>query len=354
VITALGGEEGLDALQRNSAIAVVLSDMRMPGMDGTTFLSRARSAAPDAVRMLLTGQADVSSAIAVVNEGQIFKFLTKPCPPEALLAAFRVAADQHRLVISERVLLEQTLRGSISMLTEVMSLASPVVFGRATRIKGLARELAEGAGLPNVWQIEVAAMLSQVGSITLPQATLEKLHCGDAMSPDEQQQADRLPAMAHSLLGNIPRLEEIRASLLHQTRRFAPGSGPGAAELTGNAIPVGARVLKIVIDFDVLEARGLSAADALDLMRGRAGWYDPALFSAFASLHGAAARKRDIREIPLRLVTAGMTFAEDVKTSAGALLLPRGYKVTDGLCEKIRNFAYKGMVRVIVSDSMDP
>jgi len=82
------------------------------GMDGATFLGKARAALPDAVRLLLTGQAALDAAVAAVNEGQIFRFLTKPCAPNVLLLAVDTAADQHRLITSERVLLEQTLHAA--------------------------------------------------------------------------------------------------------------------------------------------------------------------------------------------------------------------------------------------------
>ena len=95
VDTATSGGAGLDILKADATIAVVLSDMRMPGMDGASFLARAKEVAPDAVRLLLTGQADLDSAIAAVNEGQIFRFLTKPCPPPTLLGAVAAATEQH-------------------------------------------------------------------------------------------------------------------------------------------------------------------------------------------------------------------------------------------------------------------
>jgi response regulator RpfG family c-di-GMP phosphodiesterase len=353
VITAVGGPAGLEVLAARRDIAAVLSDMRMPGMDGAAFLGHVRQAAPDAVRMLLTGQTDLKSAIAAINEGQIFRFLTKPCPPEHLVGAFDAAVEQHSLVTAERVLLEQTLRGSIRMLTDLLSLANPQAFGRAARLKDRATELAKAAGLTAIWQIEVAAMLSQIGCVSLPAATTEKLYYGRPLTPEEQAMANRLPAMADALLAHIPRLEEIRASLLHQSKHF-DGSGLPAGPLRGEGIPVGARVLKIVVDFDVLEARGDEVAVALDTLRGRAGRYDPQLLETFARLRGDGTPRHEVREIPLRSVQAGMTFVEDVTTAAGALLLPRGYEVTEGLVERIRNFQVPGNVRVMVRSGKDP
>ncbi|MBV9949331.1 MAG: response regulator, partial [Myxococcales bacterium] len=87
VVTAGGGEAGLEILGRDPTIAAVVSDMRMPGMDGATFLGKARALAPDATRVLLTGQTELDAAITAINEGRIFRFLTKPCPPAVLVPA---------------------------------------------------------------------------------------------------------------------------------------------------------------------------------------------------------------------------------------------------------------------------
>lgn len=346
--TATSGAAGLEILESAPSLAVVVSDMRMPGMDGATFLARARRAAPDCVRLLLTGQADIDAAIAAVNEGQIFRFLTKPCPPDRLLTALDAAVEQHRLVTSERVLLTQTLRGSVRMLTDVMALASPSAFGRATRVKDLGVELAKAAGEESVWAIEIAAMLSQIGCVTLPEETAERLYHGRPLSPEEQVLADRLPAVAERLLTHIPRLELVRACLVGQSKRF-DGAGGAPGDAKGEALPLGARALKIAHDYDVAVGRGLSALSAVEALSARTGVYDPKLLALFAKLRVEDRGPTDVREIPLSAVTAGMRFAEDVKTAAGLLLLPRGYEVTEGLIDRIRNFSVKGNVRVYTS-----
>lgn len=136
VHTATGATEALAMLRKEpDGYAVILSDMRMPGMFGSEFLREARTVAPNAVRMLLTGFADVDSAIRAVNDAQLFRFLTKPCEPEQLVRACIAALAQHRLITAERVLLEQTLRGSVNALVEMLSLASPAAFGRAGRVR---------------------------------------------------------------------------------------------------------------------------------------------------------------------------------------------------------------------------
>jgi len=333
VSIAVGGAAGLELLARESPFAVVVSDMRMPGMDGATFLGRVREQAPDTTRVLLTGQADLEAAIAAVNQANIFRFLTKPCAPDVLCTALEAAAEQHRLVTAERVLLEETLRGSIAALTEVLALVNPAAFGRATRARRHVSRLADQLGIRECWQVEVGAMLSQLGCVTLPAETADKLYHGRPLADRERAMAGRLPAIAGQLLASIPRLDGIRDIILHQDTRFEAGGAAG-----GEQNPEGARLLKVVLDFDALQAQGLPAGIALDAMRGRTGWYDPAVLEAFAALVGAEGGAQ-VQEMRLREVRAGMRFAEDVRTRKGVLLIARGQEVTVGLLERIRNFS---------------
>ncbi len=350
VVPAGNGEAGLEVLRRDPTIAVVLSDMRMPGMDGATFLAKARATLPDATRLLLTGQAEVGAAIAAINEGRIFRFLHKPCPPPVLVAAVDAAAEQNRLVTSERVLLEQTLRGSIQMLTDILALAAPAAFGQAVRIQRYARDLAAKVDGAEIWPIEVSAMLSQIGFISLGPATLEKLQAGKPLSADEQQALDRLPALAEQFIASIPRLDAVRAVLKQQGATF-DGAGAAATAPRGKSIPLGARVLGIVCDFDRLESTGLSVQLSLDTMRGRRGRYDPELLELFASCVGGVGRDAEVIEIPIRQVRIGMTFLQDVRTPAGTLLVARGHEVTPSLVERFRNFT-AGSVREPVRVSL--
>jgi len=127
------GESALDKLSEHS-YEVILSDMRMPGMDGATFLQKSRSLAPNSVRILLTGQCDLESAISAVNDGQIYQFLTKPCDSKKLQSILDSAVKQHRLLSAEKELLQKTLKGSIKVLTEALSMVSPLAFGSAKRL----------------------------------------------------------------------------------------------------------------------------------------------------------------------------------------------------------------------------
>jgi HD-GYP domain-containing protein (c-di-GMP phosphodiesterase class II) len=181
-------------------------------------------------------------------------------------------------------------------------------------------------------------MLSQIGCVTLPPQTAEKLYHGQPLAFDEQAMASRLPVVAANLLGHIPRLEAVRDIVLQCDKHF-DGSGTPAGPPAGEQIPWAARLLKIVFDYDALEAQGLAPEVALQTLRGRAGWYDPALLDALAAVLGAAGTTGQVREVRLRDVRPGMVFAADVTTRTGMLLIARGQEVTAGMLERIRNFS---------------
>jgi response regulator RpfG family c-di-GMP phosphodiesterase len=345
--TAPSGAAGLEILKTKGPFAIVMSDMRMPGMSGAEFLAKVRQGWPDTVRVLLTGQSDLPSAIAAVNDGQIFRFLTKPCPPDVLLAALAAAAKQHDLVTGERVLLEQTLHGSIKTLTDILSLANPVAFGRANRAKVFLAQLLVEMSRPSDWVVEVAAMLSQIGCVTIPAETLDRMYDGSQLTPEETTMAARLPAVAAQLVGSIPRLEGVRDILAHMDDLFEP-SKPGQAK-RGEAIPWGARALKIILDYLTLEARLGTGAEALETMRGRKGAYDPAILTSFAEVAARSVSTIEVRHVVVRELKQGMILRENLFTKTGMLLVTKGNEVTPGLLERIANFSRKMGVREPIS-----
>jgi response regulator RpfG family c-di-GMP phosphodiesterase len=354
VLTAPSGAEALTVLGREPLVAVVISDMRMPGMDGATFLARAREAAPDTVRLLLTGQAHLDSAIAAINEGRIFRFLTKPCPPATMMAAVDAAAEQHRLMTAERVLLQETLRGAIKALTDVLALSNPVSFGRATRIKQLVTDLAAKLEVKDAWQVEVAAMFSQLGTMTLPAETVEKIYLGFPLSPEEQRMAARAPGVAEQLVRNIPRLELVADILAAHVRR-RKSTDSVAGDPRAATIELMAQLLRAAIDFDALESQGSAGALVIDTMRGRMDRYEPRIVDGLAELRGGQAPRVGVREVFLSVLTAGMVFVDDVKMQNGMLLVARGYEVTPGFLERVRNLkagTVKEPLRVVLRSAL--
>ena len=135
---ANSGEEGLQVFDTEGGFAVVLSDMRMPGIDGAAMLAAIKERNPDVVTMLLTGHTDFESAISAVNEGNVFRMLSKPCAPEVLIQSLKAGLRQYELIEGEKILLEQTLKGAVDALSQALATAKPLFFGRAQRVRRLA------------------------------------------------------------------------------------------------------------------------------------------------------------------------------------------------------------------------
>src|SRR6185312_6046544 len=258
------------------------SDMRMPGMNGATLLHQVMSVHPDATRILLTGEPGRDAAIDAVNKAQIFRFLTKPCPPDQLRAAVEAGVMQHRLISAERSILKETLIGCIKALTDVLAITNPVAFGRANRVKRLAIELADSLDCRHFWQLEAAAMLSQLGYGSLPQTLVEKLYYGEQLTAAEKTLAAGVPEVTSSVLENIPRLEPVM-----QILTALNWSDEQIARLGDGTVGLGTRILGLALEFDALPAQGHAPEIAVQSLRPRAVRFGADLIERFARQLGA-------------------------------------------------------------------
>ena len=305
---------------------------------------------------MLTGNSDQETAIEAVNEGNIFRFLTKPCPPETLAKVLTAGVEQYRLVRAEKDLLEKTLKGAIKVLCDVLALTNPTAFGHASRARRVVRELCNKLSVKNAWQLEIAAMLSQIGCVTLPPAVLDSVYHGQVLKPDEMQMLDAHPAVGKELVANIPRLETVADIIAYQRKHF-DGSGAPSDTLSGKDIPQGARILKVALDYDALKWSGLTHPEVVIELRQRAGWYDPEVLDAAAKLGGVETPIRT-KEVRVRELTPAMTLAADVTTAEGTLLVGKGQEVTPSLCQRLKNFArrsnIKEPIRVFVQAESKP
>lgn len=342
VHTAMGGAEALERLE-TEPVAVVVSDMRMPQMDGATFLSEVRSRYPHVVRILLTGQADTQAAITAVNQGQIYRFLTKPCPPEVLLEEIGSAVELNRLVQAEKELLRSTLRRTVEALTATLSLAQPLAFARAVRVTQVVTDLADQLEIDERWQIEVTAMLAHLGSVTLPTTVLEKLNNGRPLDEDEREMAARVPEISRDLVAAIPRLETVAEAIGWQRARY-DGRGSAAGVPAGGDLPLGARVLRVAADFEAGRTQRPAPVDTLNAMRADAGAYDPQIFDALVRAHDVEELAAPPVEIAIEDLEEAMVIFDDIMTSDGLLLIGRGTVVTESLILRLENFSAQGRV----------
>ena len=353
ISTAESGAEALETINKEGPFAVIVSDMRMPEMDGVAFLSKAKKIAPGSIRMMLTGNADQQTAIDAVNKGDVFKFLNKPCSPEEMAKALTTAIKQYLLSQAEKELLENTLKGSIETLAEVLSLTSPNAFGRTTRLKRYMSQVATKMGLGNIWELESAALLSLMGCVTLPDELTKKVTSLTRLNEEESTLYEQHPLRGAQLIEKIPRMKTVAGSIKYQHKYF-DGSGFPEDDVKGELIPTGARILRVLLDFDLLESAGLHPSVAIEKLEGRSEKYDPKVVAALKSCHSESGDSEEL-EVTVHQVEDNMILAQDVVTNTGALLMCKGQKTTPSVKARLVN-SWQGRtigpkVRVLVDKS---
>jgi response regulator RpfG family c-di-GMP phosphodiesterase len=249
--------------------------------------------------------------------------------------------QQHRLILAERELLDKTLNGSIKMLTDILSMVDTKAFGRTEKLRRLITGVSEKTPLPETWQIHLAAMLSPIGLVTLPPEIVVKARAGEMLTVTEQQVIDAAPKTAARLLSNIPRLAGVAEIVTYQNKRF-DGSGTPVDPVQGEAIPYGARLLKIFNDMLDFEDRGFTRHQALDEFLLRKGFYDPQVLASVRACFGFVEGKLDsalqVIAVETNDLAVGMLLSSDVYTKEGTLILSSGHTISHMILERIQNF----------------
>ena len=334
--TAESGAEGLEKIVSNGPYAVIISDLRMPKMDGIKFLSQAMEIAPDTVRMVLTGNADLPNTIDSINKNQIFRFLSKPCTGQSLTQALDAGLRQYQLITTEKELLEKTLKESISLLIEVLAIASPKAYGRSLRIQQLVSHIVKDLKLPNGWQYEMAAALSQLGWITFSQQMLEKITTNQTFNADETIIFASHPYMASKLLHDIPRLELVTKIIAGQDRAI-DDLCLDPALTQAYAVDIGSHMLKICIDYDYLMLKGHLHDEILSRLSSRKSSYSPDVLNALSSLHSyhPVTREEHAEVLSLRELEVGMLVVDPIRDDSGEILVSRDTYITRSILIKL-------------------
>jgi len=343
VETAPGGAEGLLALEQPDDFAVVVADMRMPEMNGVEFLARVRECAPGVVRIMLTGNADQTTAVEAINSGSIFRFLNKPCPPERLIEALKAALRQYQLQETEKILLETTLNGSIGVLGEILAANDPKSFGQSQILRDRMRSLANYLNLEPAWVYEAAGSLAHIGLVTIPREVLLKVRVGHPLNPKEQDMIRRIPSAGANLLSQIPRLEEVCRIIHYQNKRF-DGAGFPDDSTHGENLPLGSRMIHPLIQHLQLEAEGLTAKEAYEALRQRTGHYDPKILDAIAAcfkiqLPPVGMDGKPSVPVTFAALRIGHNLVSDLVTKDDVLIVSKGNRITQALMMRLRNFA---------------
>jgi hypothetical protein len=263
--------------------------------------------------------------------------------------ALALAQHHYRLIRAEKDLLQKTLTGSVTVLAELLSQANPTVFSAGQRIREHAGHVARSMELPNIWEVDVAALLAQIGCMSLPSDVINKKYAGLDLDGEEQAMWESYPVIGARLLEKIPRLESVTTMIRWQQRPFAAYDD---ADSTAEEVIAGSQILRSVIDFDLLRQQGLSKVKAIARMRSLAGEHNPDILDLLSTL--PVRQQSDILSLPIEDLGIGMIAEEDIVAQNGTLVLPRGQRITWASLQGLLNFKRKVGILEPVRVSLPP
>ena len=350
VTIANSGFAGLRTLRDQGPFAVVVSDMQMPRMNGAWFLSRVKENWPRTTRVLLTGHADLPSAMEAVNRGKIYEFLTKPCKDDRLREVLAAAVDQHRVLEHEARLLEETVARSIEMLAQVLEMVNPVAFSRAERVARILEVVCRRLDIPDAWRVVTAGRLSQLGCVGLQPELLAKLHIGEPLDAVEHAAYAEHPDIGRGLIEKIPRLEEV-AAIIGGQLKDPEASSDGVDD---GMIQLGSNLLRAALIFEQGRLRGVTSTEMIAELKELG--YASEIQAAFRGISLVAEEGAE-RIVQIADLNVYMELSQDVRSTTGSMLAAKGQRVTAAMLARFLNFQradkLRGPVRVVMLSSDD-
>lgn len=327
----------LEILKKHGSFAAVVSDYKMPYMDGLQLLEEIKKNFPETVRLLLTGYADLNTAIEAINKSNIFRLLTKPCRAEEMKKALNDAVQQYNLIISEKELLNKTLKGALSVLIDILSSVHPLVFNFTIRFKNLAEKIAERLHYKDMWEVEISALLMHIGLVSVPSEIIEKKLHGVDLTPDENKIYKNHAELGYNLISKIPRLENVAINIKYQLEPYFKLKNK--YKDNPDDLPFVALILKTLTDYFELLAKGFSEKEAVAKMEKAIDYYEPEVFGALVAEISGIEEGKTIKIISIKDLRPGMVLGGDLFDKNGLLLLPKGTKITPVTYSKIINYA---------------
>ncbi|MFZ5946756.1 MAG: HD domain-containing phosphohydrolase [Stygiobacter sp.] len=324
----------LNSLKDDKEYSVVVSDFNMPGMKGLEFLKKFHEINPDTIKILLTGYADLQLVINAINEGYIFRFLTKPCESENLIGAIKQGINQFKLITAEKELLEKTLRGSVKVLIDILSVSNSAVFNRASLMRDLAKRIIKRLSITETWEIDIAILLSQIGCVGIPSEIVEKRIKGIPLDTKEEEIYYSHAEIGSMLLKNIPRLEKVSQAISLQFKSSEVIDSAENNFIESNVLFI-AKLLRLLNDFFWIAERGIDHEKVINYLNEESYLYDALILGALeAEIKGA---KQGYITLPKQLneLKEGMILAENLSDSNNYLLLPKGTVLSDIYIHKL-------------------
>jgi response regulator RpfG family c-di-GMP phosphodiesterase len=381
LLLAGSGAEAL-ALLAQQPVDLVVSDMRMPGMNGAEFLQQVRERWPQTQRVLLTGYADISSTIAAINHGAIHRYVSKPWDDEDLLAVVREGLERSALMQENRRLqalteaqnealqqanqtlesrvaartaeleqlngmleaaygeMEHNFRLSLEVFAGLLELHEQGAAGLAREVAALARDTGAQLGLAprELQDLYAAGLLHGIGRLSLPEALLRRPL--SALSADELARYRRHPLAGEAALLPMAALQRVARLVRAQLERV---DGQGTPDgLGGDDLPLTAQVLSASLDYCSLRAGRLSerrhtAESALQVLRGQRGTHQlPRVVEALDAALQARPDRAAQAGIEVQALQPGMVLSRDLIGPRGTLLLAAGFCFEQRVIHKVQ------------------
>ncbi|QDT05010.1 Hydrogenase transcriptional regulatory protein hupR1 [Rubripirellula lacrimiformis] len=332
------GAEALELIANSEPFSVAMVDMRMPGMEGIKVIQKAREIAPNTVYLMLTGNQDLTTAMEAVNEGQVFRFLNKPCQMSDIKAAIHAGIKQHDLIISKEELLKKTFAGAISVLVEIIGFVDdPLV--NLDDIQKTTETMLTECNVATDWRIALTSHLMVAGIPLLSPEYRAILASAPITSVDHRGAVKEMLRISSQLVRRIPRLEPIADQL---DRMATDEIASGRCTASDDKI---AQVLLISYYQSLLSRRGEDGGVVRSEIESIFSNVDRRL-SDHLRLFAEARPKPTIETIPTTALVAGMIVAEDIRMPNGLLLIAAGRNLSPPMVTRLNNLA--GLVTVKV------
>jgi response regulator RpfG family c-di-GMP phosphodiesterase len=354
---ATSAKEGIAKVSADNSYTVIVTDLRMPEMNGVEFLKQLHAIAPFSIKIMLTGNLDQGTATRAINEGHVYRFLTKPCSTAVLEQTIQEAITTYHVQAAERSLMQNTLSGCIKLLTDILSLTNPQAFGENVRLRQIVKELCSLIRIEQSWDIELAAMLWNIGAVALPDALTEKIAAQSQLTPQELSAIESIPITSERLLKSIPKLEDVAQLVLYANKNF-DGSGSPTSTIAGTAIPLGSRVLRIARELlKTTKAHVPTYAEATPLKKIPHLVDQSLVDTLIQALKPQPQETAPLlaAEVSRLALSAGHRLMSDLTAKDGRLLLNAGTLISDILLERIRTYAKaSGVKEPIIVDRVIP
>ena len=327
ILVARNGQEALE-IARSEAPDMMLLDVMMPGMNGFEVCQaiRADPDTQDLPVVMVTALQDRESRITGLNVGAD-DFLSKPVDRLELRTRVRATlrADRYRRQLEQRKQQMATWRGTIALMTDLLSMSEPEIFGQAQQVERMAGELGEALGYAPLWELEVAALLCRVGHVTIPREVNALASTPHKLNTKEKRLLQQVPDVGAALIRHMPGFERISEIVAYQNKRF-DGTGHPADRTAGPGIPVGARIVRLVMDILKHEEGGLNRRAAISRCRDMEGHHDPEILDKAVEVFGEGDGTEEF--LPLRDLRPGMITRSSIMDSTGRVMVAPGLELT--------------------------